>query len=173
VPLHRILKREALRLSERIQEEGGEARFDLVDGVVVELDDGPAHRGHAVVLSRWLARLVPEHDLLPNQSLLLDSSESVIVPDVSVCRRDELDGPLLVVEVAVTTPRFASTQAARHSSPREGVPELRVVDVERRAVHVHRGPSGDGWASIEVVTEGALQPAFVPVEPLVLESLLA
>ena len=84
------------------------------------------------------------------------------VPDTCLVRRSDLpkriirNAPLLCVEVLSPEDRFARTAAKCQDYLRMGVPEVWIIDPEKRAVHVLRGDGTVGNGTVDEVLGGRL-----------------
>lgn len=144
-------------------------KVELVGGVLVEMSpQGPRHFGLIPYLTHLLVGLVGDDYVISPQGPVIADEISEPEPDFAVLsRRDtRITGKptdaLLVIEVANTSLRFDLGEKARRYAG-AGYPEYWVIDVMRKVVHVHRGPSPDGtWASVQVQAEGPLTALAVP-----------
>lgn len=147
---------------------------ELVGGVLVELSpQGPDHFGLIPHLNHLLVALVGDAYVVSPQGPVITDEISEPEPDFAILtardtrRTGKPRDALLVIEVSNSSLRFDLGEKARRYAG-AGYPEYWVVDVRRRAVHVHREPAPDGtWGSVEVVDDGELQAVAVP--PILLD----
>jgi Uma2 family endonuclease len=128
-----------------------QARLELMEGEIVEM--APIGSPHAAVVNT-LAALLGEAApgaIVSVQNPLVLSERSAPQPDVVLLRpradryynsHPTAADALLVVEIADTTLRY-DLEVKRPLYARAGVAELWVVDIDRREVHVFRGPERD------------------------------
>ena len=150
---------------------GDKAPYELLDGELVEKMTEKAPHMHGVdntydLLSE-IAR--PEHHAQGPHPITLDD-RSEPEPDVCVVRGSRKDyakpprpaDVLLLVEVCDASFR----DDRRRKLPlyaRAGIPEVWLLDLERRRLLVHTEPLGDGYALVRTVPEGAsVAPGFRP-----------
>ncbi len=154
---------------------------ELLDGAIVPVS--PEGLTHARILgdvTAWAVRGVDlERFVVPINAPLAMSPLSQPQPDVMIVDRAVYDGtehptrPYLVIEVSHTTLRTDLRRKADIYA-RGGAPEYWVVDVARRAVHVHRDPRRDVYASVTLVeAPAALEPVGLDLTPLDLAKLFA
>lgn len=149
---------------------------ELVGGVLVEMSpQGPSHYWLLVELNQRLVRAAGDRYVVAPQGPLAVDDISEPEPDFAVLPKglDRSAIPqraLLVVEVSVSSLPFdLGIKADRYA--RAGYPEYWVVDAQHRRVHVHSGPSADGWAHVEVHTSGNLTASAAPAITLDLDTL--
>ena len=147
-------------------------RVELVDGDVIAVS--PQGSPHAAVVSRLTRILLPvfgARALLRAQLPLRLGRHSEPEPDVALVsfRADDYvsghptaEDALLVIEIGVTSLAFDRAVKAPLYA-RHGVPELWLVDLAGRTVHVLREPGPDGFAREE--TLGPDQQLAVPGFP--------
>ena len=127
-------------------------RYELIDGELInKMGQNPDHAFVITMLMEWLMGLFPPRLVriqLSAQAGGADHNWSVPEPDVAVLaewksdyahRHPHGDELKLVIEVAGTSIRKDLTRKAEIYAT-AGVPEYWVIDLERRAIVVHRKP---------------------------------
>ena len=133
-----------------------EARLELIEGEIIEMAPiNPPHAGHVIHLNELLRRGTGERALLSAQGPVLVSARSVLQPDFALLRRrpDFYKGALpgvadvlLLVEVSDASLAYdLKTKVPLYA--RSGIPEVWVVDINARAIHVFREPDESGYRS--------------------------
>jgi len=157
---------------------------ELLHGMLVRRGPKtPAHETAKTRLMRWLAPGIRDErfDVRVGSPFAVPDPTSLPEPDVAVVERVEEPpafptAALLVVEIADGTVR-TDLEVKPPLYAAAGVPEVWVVDVGRRCVHVLDGPAAEGgYARHRVIEDMAerLVPGHVDgVEPLTLGGLLA
>ena len=134
-----------------------DARVELIEGEIIEMPPiEPPHSGTVNTLTRLLVSRCGDRAVVSVQNPMIISNRSAPQPDFAVLRPrgDDYQGKhprvediLLAIEIANTTLRYdlgrKSPLYARH-----GIPELWVIDVKERVVHVFREPSETGYRSV-------------------------
>lgn len=149
---------------------GGDCRWELMDGELIDMPaDGPRHNEWTGVLGRWLySRIGPEHTILPNATLVL-SERDAPSPDWQIypsgMRNADVRGPdvlLLIEQGDSSLSRDLRVKAGLYA--RHGVREYWVIDLEMRRLHVHRGPTPDGYADVSPPygAEDAVEALLIP-----------
>lgn len=159
-------------------------RYELIDGEIIDkMGQNPPHARTFKRLQAWLSTIFTL-DLvrlqLPIEVAPEDQARSEPEPDVAVVAQDlaEYDSRhprgdelLLVIEIADTSVTFdLSAKASLYA--RAGVPEYWVLDLNRRALVVHRAPEQGRYQNIrgfsaDESTSPACRPdAAVPVARL-------
>ncbi len=160
---------------------GEDEPVELLHGVLTEVSPkSPDHEAVKARLIRWLAlaSAAGGHEVRVEAPIVVPDTTSLPEPDVLVvpAGQDPTRHPttaLLVIEVAVSSLRTDTTvKPALYAAA--GVPEVWVVDVCARRVHVLSDPGTGGYA-IEVVVgpDGLAAPRQVEAEPLDLAGLFA
>ena len=127
------------------------ARLELMEGEIVEM--APIGSPHAAIVSTLdtLLRDAAPAAIVSVQNPLVLGERSAPQPDVVLLRsrpdryyksHPTAADALLVVEVADTTLRY-DLEIKRPLYARAGVIELWIVDIDRRELHVFRGPGLD------------------------------
>lgn len=132
---------------------GPDDRVQLLEGELVEMS--PQKPPHAGIVERLNERLMPAlvgRFRVRVQLPLVAGEYSEPEPDLAVVPIDEPrdrhpERAGLVIEVAHETLRLDLGRKARIYAA-AGVPEYWVIDVHADLVHVHTGPSPDGYRSI-------------------------
>jgi Uma2 family endonuclease len=142
-----------------------DVRLELMEGEIIEM--APIGSGHAAVvnsLAALLNRACGDSMIVSVQNPIVTGERSVPQPDLALLRTREdkyfnahpkAADVSLVVEVSDTTLRFDLDQKLLLYA-RAGIPELWVVDLETRVVHVQREPAVSGyvqkWRAIDMDT---------------------
>jgi Uma2 family endonuclease len=169
--LYRLSADEFERMAE-VEAFDRDARVELINGVLVEMS--PIGTGHGYVvrqLDRLLQRLLDGRAVVSVQMSLRCGDRSEPEPDLVVAawpperyidRHPAAGDALLVVEVADSSLRYDLTvKVPLYASV--GVPEVWVVDVAHRQVHVFTDRKDDGYAtSVARTPEDVLAPTAVP-----------
>ncbi len=154
---------------------------ELLHGALTEVaSKTPAHEALKMRLQTWLYAgaahggywvRVEAPIVVPDRTSLPEPDIAVVEPGDYTTRHPA--GALLVVEVAVSSLRTDTTiKPALYAAAR--VPELWVVDVARRSLHVFQEPAPGGYTKHDVLTPPwPAQPTAIDVEPLDLDRLFA
>ncbi len=143
-------------------------RIELLEGQLVPMSPiGPPHSSAVQTLTELLLPALLGRARVFSQSpfAALDSSEPD--PDVAIVplgdyHHEHASEAYLIIEVAQSSLARDRGQKQRIYA-RAGVPEYWIVDVEGRAIEVHREPGYEGYAVREVVGyEGSLAPHAFP-----------
>jgi len=152
---------------------GEDNRVELIDGAVIDM--APISQPHAGIVSALCEVLVlassHRHIVWPQNSIRLDRW-NVPQPDLAVLRRrpdfysrGERAGAadvLLIVEVADFSLKYDQLVKLPLYA-RAGIPELWIVDVQRRTLDAYRKPAGDAYAEASTHFAGELlAPAMAP-----------
>jgi len=136
-------------------------RVELLEGALVEIS--PQSEAHSYAVRRLLALAVPAAaaaglEVLVQGPLALPSAISRPEPDLAIVppapRDRHASEALLVVEIGISSrgidlgPKAAIYAAA-------GVPDYWVLDVEGRAIVVHRAPGPGGYDQVERFADDA------------------
>ena len=140
---------------------GPDDRVELIDGDVIDM--APIGEDHAATVNGLNEKLVlafAGRAVVSVQNPVRLDRFNEPEPDFAVCRlradRYRAGHPgapdvLLLIEVADSSLRFDRTVKLPLYA-RAGIAEVCIVDLQRRAVDVHRGPEGGSYA--EVTTHG-------------------
>jgi Uma2 family endonuclease len=152
---------------------------ELLHGALVRVSaKTPAHENVKLRLGRWLGagQSAGLFDVRVESPIHVPDRTSLPEPDYTIVPWSDEWSPhptsaLLVIEVAVSSLR-TDTRVKPTLFAAAGVPEMWVVEPERRRVHVFDGPKPDGYERMRVVEEdGVLRPQLVHAPPLVLAGL--
>jgi len=160
---------------------GEDDRVELLDGEIVRITPiGSRHSACVDRLVRKFTEIPEERAIVRVQNPLRLSQHSEPQPDLCLVRprpdyyssaHPRPGDAFLVVEVAETS--FESDRDLKIPLyARAGVPEVWLVDLEGRRVHVFRGPSGDGYRSAvkmgpgELVVPQAFPELTIPVDEI-------
>jgi hypothetical protein len=156
-------------------------RIELIDGELVEMHTiGSRHLACVIRLNHLLVPPLAGRARVSIQGSMRLDRYSEPEPDVLVLRPRADDyasahpGPadvLLAIEVADTSLAYDRTVKLPLYA-RAGIAEVWIVDLEARAVEVHREPSADGYRHFEHVREGQIVPAAFPDLELELADIL-
>lgn len=149
----RPLKR---REYDRLVDEGvfDDERIELLEGTLIEMSpEGTEHAWIIQELNRLLTRGLPDELRLRVAAPFAANNVSEPEPDCAVVPVGDywVDHPsvaLLLIEVSRSSRRKDLGLKARIYGA-AGVPSYWVVDLERRVVHVHQEPTGDGYGRVE------------------------
>jgi len=147
-------------------------RVELIEGEIVEMAPiGSRHAGCVKRLVRRFSQAIGEQALLSVQDPLRLGERSEPQPDLALLRpRDDFyasshPGPedvLLIVEVAETSAEY-DREVKLPLYARHGIPEVWLVDLEKEAVEVYRGPSPRGYSEARTLRRGSsLSPTPFP-----------
>ncbi|MGI9016139.1 MAG: Uma2 family endonuclease [Euzebya sp.] len=140
---------------------------ELVGGVLVEM--GPQGEQHSETIRRLTKLLVhavgDDYDIGVQTPLAVDDI-TLPEPDLQVLPAgpywtEHPDRALLVIEVSRSSLRFDLGVKARRYAAADYT-EYWVVDLDDQQIHVHTGPSADGWSRVDVITDGVLASSAVP-----------
>jgi Uma2 family endonuclease len=141
----------------------GEARVELVGGVIIEMAPvKPPHGGVVIMLNRMLIEQAGDRYAIACQGPIELDPISQPLPDFQVLpagdyRQANPDHALMLIEVAESSLRFDLGEKARRYAM-AGTPLYWVVDVIGKVVHVHTDPRPDGtWGRIHQVDSGVLE----------------
>lgn len=131
-----------------------DADVELIEGEIWDAPpDSIRNRNYANALGRWLFHaLGPEYVIIPDKSLIL-SDTNAPKPDWYVfhesVRTEDLRGAdvLLAIEQSDSTLK-SDLEVKANLYARHGVRDYWAIDLERRRVFVHRGPSAEGYAEV-------------------------
>jgi Uma2 family endonuclease len=172
VPIrHRVTVAEFLQMG-AAQVFGAETRLELIEGEIVEMAPiGPPHAGTVNALNQAFAARAEERYIVAAQKPVALGARSLPRLDLALLKYREdayrtshptPEDVLLLVEVADTTIDFDLGEKARLYA-HAGIRELRVVDLQRRAVHVCREAGEQGYGSVTLlVAPDVLRPVGVP-----------
>jgi hypothetical protein len=156
-------------------------RIELIDGELVEMHTiGSRHLACVIRLTHLLVPPLAGRARVSIQGSMRLDRYSEPEPDVLVLRPRADDyasahpGPadvLLAIEVADTSLAYDRTVKLPLYA-RAGIAEVWIVDLEARAVEVHREPSADGYRRFELVRERRIVPAAFPDLELELADIL-
>jgi hypothetical protein len=159
-----------------------DARVELIEGVIVDMPPiGPEHGGTVdKCVETFVLRYHDVAHVRTQNPVRLDQFTEP-QPDLALLRRRHdsyrLSHPtpvdtLLVVEIADSSLRFdRSTKVPIYS--RLGIPEVWVVDVANRLVHIYRDPSSQGYRVVSVARPGErIAPLAFPDRPIEVSDLL-
>ncbi len=135
---------------------GEDDRIELIDGALIDM--APISQPHAGIVSALCEVLVlassHRHIVWPQNSIRLDRWNAP-QPDLAVLRRrpdfysrGERAGAadvLLILEVADFSLKYDQLVKLPLYA-RAGIPELWIVDAQRRTLIAYRNPAGDGYA---------------------------
>ena len=179
---HRLSVDEYYRMAE-VGLLGPDARVELIEGEIFDMAPiGSPHAGTTHQLAAVFNRAVGDHAVVAVQSPLRLSSRSEPEPDLMLLKpradfytsnHPTAADTLLVVEVSDSSlhydQRIKLPLYARH-----GVPEVWIVDLQNRQLHVFRTPHDLGYAeSFSTAQPGTVSPAALPDVRVALGSLIA
>src|SRR6478672_1096288 len=136
-----------------------DARLELIEGEIFEMAPiGPPHAAAVRALTELMYERVGQRATVSVQAPVMTGQLSVPEPDLALLkpRSDKYASAhpgradvLLVIEVADTT-LGADLETKVPLYARGGVPEVWVVDVGKRAVHVFREPGIKGYRKVTI-----------------------
>jgi len=137
-----------------------DARVELIEGVIIDMAPlGSAHGTAVDLLTELLVPAVKGAAIVRTQGALRLGWWDEPQPDIALLKpradryRNTNPGGLdtyLIIEVSdATFSRDYNIKVPRYA--RSGVPEVWIVDVNERAVHFFRSPTGLGYTDIGVV----------------------
>lgn len=159
---------------------GEHDRVELIDGEIIDMAPiGSDHAGTVNRLNEALVLAFAGRAIVSPQNPVRIDDFNEPQPDFAVLRRradfyaaGERPGPddvLLLIEVADSSLRFDRTVKVPLYA-RAGIPEVWIVDLNRRVVEVHREPGDGRYAMVTMVQAGeGLNPALAPEVRVTLE----
>ncbi|MBK8908281.1 MAG: Uma2 family endonuclease [Rhodospirillales bacterium] len=149
-----------------------EERVELVEGEIIDMSPiGSAHAGVVDFLAERLFAAVTNHARVRVQNPVLIDERTEVHPDLTlVARRDDFfrerhpqpDDAYLVIEVSDTSLRY-DRDVKLPLYARAGIVEVWIVDLETRALTVHRRPEGHTYTDRRELREpAALTVAALP-----------
>jgi Uma2 family endonuclease len=146
---------------------------ELIEGELIRMPAvDVAHIGTVMVLTRLLVAACGDRAWVSVQSPVRLDRSNEPEPDFALLRPragryqvGEPPGPaeiLLLVGVASSSLAY-DRRVKLPLYARHGIPEVWIVDLDARAVDVHRGPTGDGYAPCSSEAQGrVLEPFLLP-----------
>jgi Uma2 family endonuclease len=141
-------------------------RVELLAGELVSVSpQGPEHTSAKDMIAERLRRAFAIGAYVREQSPLTCGEHSQPEPDVAVVRghlaqyrkrHPRGDEALLIVEIARTSQSVDRSKATVYAAA--GVPEYWIIDLVARIATIHRTPSVNGYAQLEVLDESAALP---------------
>jgi Uma2 family endonuclease len=136
---------------------GEDDRVELIEGELIDMAPiGSDHAGKVIQLNALLSVLLAGRALLSPQNPIRLGEYSEPQPDMTILRlRDDFyrtahpqpEDVLLLIEVADTTILYDRNVKiplyARH-----GIPEVWLIDLQKKYVEIYRQPSSDGYRQI-------------------------
>jgi Uma2 family endonuclease len=146
-------------------------RVELIEGEILQM--APIGGEHAACVNgsaRLLIKRLDDRAVVSIQNPIRLSAGSEPEPDLMLLRPradgywEGLPGPedvLLIIEVSDSTLYYdRGTKLPLYAAA--GIPEVWIVDLERRRVLVHRRPDGDLYREAIVIDDGSLSPLAFP-----------
>ncbi len=134
-------------------------RVELIRGVIVRMPpQGPLHSSPIQNLTHLLSRRLPDHTRVRVQLPLAGPGDSMPEPDLAVVahadyRNEHPRSAHLVIEVSNTSREYdRETKAPLYAEL--GVPELWLVDVQRKCVEVRTEPEDGAYRRVETFRLG-------------------
>jgi Uma2 family endonuclease len=163
---HRITVEEYHRMAE-VGLLAPDARVELIDGEIIDMPPiGSRHAGTVRHLDELLHGVLAGRATISCQTPLQLGDLSEPQPDFTLLVRREdfykqrnpnASDTLLAIEVSDTTLRYdLNTKMSLYA--RHGVPELWVVDVENKQLHVFRNPAGATYGEFITTDERGVMP---------------
>ncbi len=182
LPKHRVTVHEYYRMAE-LGLLAPDARVELIEGAIVDMAPiGSAHASVVAHLTKLLVQAVGDAAIVLVQLPVRLSEYSEPQPDLALVRPREDRyvashpiGPdtLLAIEVSMTTWRF-DRQVKIPLYARHGVPEVWIVDLSHRALHLFKSPRDGDYAEVFSTDRPATTPIpSLPGVTIVLSDLFA
>jgi Uma2 family endonuclease len=163
---HRITVEEYHRMAE-VGVLAPDARVELIDGEIIDMPPiGSRHAGTVSQLDELLHRAIAGLATIRCQAPTQLGDLSEPQPDITIqVRREDFyeqrhpiaSDTLLAIEVSDTTLRY-DLQTKMSLYARHGIPELWVVDVEGKRLHVFRNPAGATYGEVIASDEPGVMP---------------
>ncbi len=144
-------------------------RFELVEGEILAMN--AKNNAHEIIKNGLMAsilRVLPGDQRLTVESTLYLSENTFLEPDIDIYPKrflpEDVRGPdvVLIIEVADTTKRYDLGRKADLYAA-FGVPELWVIEADKRRTKIHRRPDGGNWTETRIVqAEGLLTHPLLP-----------
>jgi len=161
---------------------GEDDRVELLEGVLVAMPPmGEPHAWTLQELNHLLIRALPDGYRVRPQLPVTLGNYSEPQPDLAIValrdddpHTDHPESALLVIEVAVSSLRY-DRSAKGPVYARWGIPEYWIVDVEGRAIEVHKDPdrAGARYRVIQRLSEDeTLRATQVPIPAIEVRSIL-
>ena len=148
-----------------------DARVELIEGEIIDMPPiGSRHSGTVSLLSELLHDAVAKRAIVSCQLSLRLGDLNELQPDFALLvRREDFYASqipvaahaLLVIEVSDSTLRY-DLQTKMSLYARHGIPELWVVDVEGKRLHVFRNPAGAAYSEVVALEK----PGVLPISAL-------
>lgn len=141
---------------------GEDEPIELLDGeLIVMSPQGTGHRLVVVELTERLRAVYSDKFHIAPQVPMLADGFSLPEPDVAVVRgrpRDYRDrfptGPDMILVIEVSNTSQSADRAKAPLYARAGVAEYWRIDLPSRTLELHREPSDEGYAMVQVLAEG-------------------
>jgi Uma2 family endonuclease len=138
-------------------------RVELIEGELIQMSPlGGDHMYSVNSLNHALVMAIGPRAVVSVQNPMRLNKLSEPQPDITVLKREAhrkqvppVEGVLFVVEVAVSSLTY-DRKIKLPLYAQNGIPEVLIVDVEARAIEVHRGPSEQGYAEVARFTPGQM-----------------
>ena len=151
---------------------GERDRVELIEGELVAMSPiGSYHVGTVITLTQSLSQAVGNRALVSVQNSVRLDDFSEPEPDFALLRqrpdhyRDALPRPadiLLLIEVADTSLNY-DRAIKRALYARHAIPEFWIINLSAGEVEVCRGPTADGYASLQRFgRDGGVEPVLLP-----------
>ncbi len=144
-----------------------DARVELIEGEIVAMAPIGTPHGYVVdVLNDRIAAVVHGRAILRVQGALRLSNRTELQPDLSIlklpseqyrAKQASASDALLVIEVSDTTLR-KDTRVRVPLFARHGVPEVWIVDLQRKCVRFFRSPADGQYQQVSVNSEPEMAP---------------
>jgi Uma2 family endonuclease len=150
-----------------------DARVELIEGEIIDMAPiGSRHAAAVDLLAKRFIRAVDESAIVRIQGPVRLSPHSEPQPDLALLKRQPhryatshptAADVLLIVEVSDTTLRFDREVKAKLYA-RHGIPELWIVDLDSRQLHLFRAPRLGEYADQTTVGAGVLKIPTLAIE---------
>jgi Uma2 family endonuclease len=140
-------------------------RVELVDGELIQMAaQGGPHVTCVMRLTHWFIPRLVERAIVSIQNAFRLSLHGEPQPDITLLRHREdfyggvlprAEDVLLIIEISDTTLRYdRDVKLPRYAAA--GIPEVWIVDLQRRRVTTYRDPMSDGYRQVISHTRGAI-----------------
>jgi Uma2 family endonuclease len=177
-----LSRRHRITVSEYYRMGISDRRVELVAGEIIDMSPiGPEHSGEVDFLTDVLKEAVGTAARVRVQQPVTLDEYNEPEPDLAVVKpradryrtkHPTASDTFLVVEVADSTLRYdRDVKALGYAA--SGIPELWVVDVKSRQLHIYRSPGAKGYADASIAKPGKVVLAALPEVTVELKGLFS